>query len=43
MLLAAGFVEALAEFAVVSFQLGHAADQAPGLALEGLPFFGHHG
>jgi hypothetical protein len=32
----AGFVEALAEFAVVSFQLGQAADQALVLPLDGL-------
>jgi hypothetical protein len=42
-LLAAGFVEALAEFAVLWFDLGQAADQATVLPLEGLVFLGQHG
>jgi hypothetical protein len=33
MLLASGFIEALAEFAVVSFQLGQAAAEVPEFAV----------
>jgi hypothetical protein len=43
MLLAAGFVEVFAEFAIVSFHFGQAADQALVLALAGLQFLGQQG
>jgi hypothetical protein len=42
-LFAAGFVEALTEFAVLSFHLGQPANQTMVLPLEGLLFFGQHG
>jgi hypothetical protein len=43
MLLASGFVEALAEFAVLDLQLGQAADETTVLALEGLSLLGQPG
>jgi hypothetical protein len=43
MLFASGFVQALAEFAALSFHRGQAADQAAVLALEDLMLLGHHG
>jgi hypothetical protein len=42
-LLAAGFVQALMEFAVLLFHLGQASDQATLLPLEGFLFLGQHG
>jgi hypothetical protein len=42
MLFASGFVQALAEFAVLLFYLGQATNQAPVLPLEGLPFPSQH-
>jgi hypothetical protein len=41
--LAAGFVQALTEFAVLSFHSGQAAKQATVLPPEGLVFLGQHG
>jgi hypothetical protein len=42
-LLTSGFVQALAEFAVLSFHFGQAAGQAMIRPLEGLLFLGQHG
>jgi hypothetical protein len=43
MLFASGFVQALAELAVLLFHLGQAPDQAAVLALEGLLLLVQHG